>query len=230
MKNLRNILTALVIATMALTSMVGCNASKTAKGAGIGAAAGAAIGGLLGNRSGETGKGAAIGGAIGAAVGAIIGDQMDRQAAELKQQLPDAEVVRDGEGIKVVFNSAILFGFDSDKLQANAQPDLKDLANSMKTYPGTALEIIGHTDSVGSDSYNQKLSERRASSVANFLKSQGVENTRLMTKGLGETQPVADNTSEAGRQQNRRVEIKINITEEYRRQLEQQQAQSGSNG
>lgn len=224
MKTMKNALMMLVAAAITITSLTGCEASKAAKGAGIGAAAGAAIGGLLGNRSGEAGKGAAIGGAVGAAVGAIIGDQMDRQAAELQKELPDAQVVRDGDGIQVTFNAAILFAFDSDKVQDNAKSSLGDLATSMQKYNGTALEIVGHTDSVGSDSYNQKLSERRAKSVASYLLAQGVASNRVATKGLGETAPVADNATDAGRQQNRRVEIKINATEEYKQQLAAQQA------
>lgn len=217
-----------VIAAMALTS-IGCNASKTAKGAGIGAAAGAVIGGLIGNKTGDTTKGAAVGGAIGAAVGAIIGDQMDRQAAELKNELPDAQVVRDGDGIQVTFNAAILFAVDSDKVQEAAKGSLNDLAASMNKYNNTELLIVGHTDNTGSDTYNLNLSKRRATSVKNFIASQGIAGTRLQTDGKGEAEPVADNTTAAGRQANRRVEIKINVSEEYRQQLIQQQQQQQGN-
>jgi outer membrane protein OmpA-like peptidoglycan-associated protein len=221
----------LLIGGFFIGGLTGCeNLSKAAKGAGIGAGAGAVIGGVIGNQSGNTGRGAAIGGAVGAAVGAIIGDQMDRQAAELKKDLPDAVVVRDGDGIQVTFASAILFGFDSTNLAAAAKPDLNDLATSMNKNTNTELQIIGHTDSVGSDSYNQRLSENRAKAVANYLASQGVSSSRMATLGKGESEPVADNSSDAGRAQNRRVQILINVTEAYRQQLIQQQQASGNNG
>lgn len=214
----------LLIAVVFIGGLTGCESvSKAAKGAGIGAGAGAVIGGVIGSRSDNTGRGAAIGGAIGAAVGAIIGDQMDRQAEELKKDMPDAVVVRDGDGIQVTFASAILFDFNSASLQANARPSLGDLASSMNKNNNTELEIIGHTDSVGSDSYNQTLSENRAKSVYNYLVAQGVDRARMATSGMGETKPVASNDTEAGRAQNRRVQIMINVTEAYRQQLIQQE-------
>lgn len=207
----------------------GCSSlSRTEKGAIIGAGAGGAIGGVIGNQTGSTARGAIIGAAVGGVVGAIIGNQMDKQAGELAQNIPGAKVERVGEGIQVTFASGLLFDFDSDRVRAEAAQNLRNLAASLDKYPNTDLLIVGHTDADGPDSYNWDLSERRASSAASYLATQGVARARLRTTGRGETEPVATNDSEAGKQQNRRVEVAIYASEAYRNQLKQQYAPSGS--
>ncbi|HZO18547.1 MAG TPA: OmpA family protein [Gemmatimonadaceae bacterium] len=216
-----------VLAITLLTA--GCSSlSRTERGAIIGAGAGGAIGGVIGNQTGSTARGAIIGAAVGGVVGAIIGNQMDKQAGELAQNIPGAKVERVGEGIQVTFASGLLFDFDSDRVRAEAAQNLRNLAASLDKYPNTDLLIVGHTDSDGPDSYNWDLSERRASSAASYLATQGVARARLRTVGRGETEPVATNDSDAGKQQNRRVEVAIYASEAYRSQLKQQYAPSGS--
>ena len=216
-------------AILAITLLTaGCSSlSRTEKGAIIGAGAGGAIGGVIGNQTGSTARGAIIGAAVGGVVGAIIGNQMDKQAGELAQNIPGAKVERVGEGIQVTFASGLLFDFDSDRVRAEAAQNLRNLAASLDKYPNTDLLIVGHTDSDGPDSYNWDLSERRASSAATYLATQGVARARLRTVGRGETEPVATNDSEAGKQQNRRVEVAIYASEAYRNQLKQQYAPTG---
>ena len=193
--------------------------NKKQEGAVIGAAAGGAIGGVIGNQTGSTAKGAIIGAVVGGAAGAIIGHQMDQQAKELSQTIKGATVERVGEGINVTFASGLLFAFNSDQIQPAAGENLKELAASLNRYPDSQLLIVGHTDNVGDDAYNQALSERRANSAAAYLASQGVARTRLQTSGKGEAEPVTTNDSEAGRSQNRRVEVAIFASEAYRQRL-----------
>ncbi len=199
------------------SSLVGCsNISNTGKGAGIGAGAGAIIGGIIAD---NTAKGAIIGAAVGGAAGAIIGSQMDKQAKELEEEIPGAEIERVGEGIQITFDSAILFGFDSAELQTESKSNLRNLASSLQKYPNTEVTIIGHTDSVGSEEYNQQLSERRSASARAFLVREGVAPDRVLAVGRGETEPVASNETDLGRSQNRRVEFAIFASQEYRDQL-----------
>jgi outer membrane protein OmpA-like peptidoglycan-associated protein len=193
--------------------------SNTQKGAVIGATGGAVAGGVVGKATGSTARGAIIGAAVGGVAGAIIGNQMDKQAKELADELPNATVERVGEGVLVTFDSGLLFAFDSDVIQGNARANLTELAQSLKKYPESDVLIVGHTDSQGSDSYNQGLSQRRAQSAVSFLTSQGVAYTRLQPSGRGETEPVASNDTDAGRAQNRRVEVAIYASEEYRDRL-----------
>lgn len=210
------------IAALALASvsLAGCaSLNKKEKGGIIGAAAGGAVGGLIGRSNGSTAKGAIIGAAVGGTIGAVIGHQMDQQAKEIKQNIPGAIVERVGEGIQVTFASGLLFDFDSDAIKAAAAENLRSLSASLEKYPKTDLLIVGHTDSVGSDSYNQQLSERRAQTTANYLASQGVERSRLRTSGRGETEPVELNATEDGRQKNRRVEVAIYASEAYKNEL-----------
>lgn len=204
----------------------GCSGlSRTERGAIIGAGAGGAIGGVIGNQTGSTTRGAIIGAVVGGVVGGIIGRQMDKQAAELAQNIPGAKVERVGEGIHVTFESGLLFDFDSDRVRQEAATNLRNLASSLGQYPNTELLIVGHTDSDGPDAYNWNLSERRARSAADYLAAQGVARTRLRTAGRGETEPVASNETDGGRQQNRRVEVAIFASEAYRNQLKAQYAQ-----
>ena len=201
-------------------SLSGCaSLSNTEKGAATGAAGGAVVGGVIGNAAGSTAKGAIIGAVLGGAAGAIIGQQMDKQAEELEGDLEGAEIERVGEGIQITFDSGILFDFDSANLRPEARENLSTLAASLQEYPETDVMIVGHTDSKGTDAYNQGLSERRAGSAADYLLAQGITGDRIATLGKGESEPVADNETEAGRQENRRVEIAIYASDEYREEV-----------
>lgn len=207
-----------VLAVFMLGSLVAsCSLSRKERGAIIGAAAGGVAGGVIGHQTGSTTRGAIIGAAVGGTIGAVIGHQMDQQAKELQQNIPGATVSRVGEGIAVTFASGLLYDFDSDAVKPTAAENLRNLAASLQKYPNTDLLIVGHTDSVGSDSYNQSLSERRARAAANYLASQGVNPNRLKAVGRGESEPIAGNDSDAGRQQNRRVEVAIFASEAARK-------------
>jgi outer membrane protein OmpA-like peptidoglycan-associated protein len=210
--------------SLTAVTLSGCSTLNTNKerGAVIGAAAGAVAGGAIGKHQGSTAKGAIIGATVGGVIGGVIGHQMDQQAKELEQNIPGAIVERVGEGIQVTFQSGLLFDFDSDRVKSDAAQNLKNLAASLDKYPNSSLLIVGHTDAVGSDDYNQTLSERRARSTAMYLSSQGVSVARLQTVGRGETEPVASNESESGMQKNRRVEVAIYASDAYRNQLRSQ--------
>ncbi|NLG61228.1 MAG: OmpA family protein [Candidatus Cloacimonetes bacterium] len=211
--------TVLTLAVM-VPFVAGCsNLSQTQRGAIIGAAGGGAVGAVVGNATGSTARGAIIGAAVGGAAGAIIGRQMEKQAEELAADLENAKVEQVGEGVLVTFDSGLLFDFDSDVIKGAAADNLRTLANSLKKYPESELLIVGHTDSQGGDAYNMGLSERRAASARNYLINLGVDPSRIRTTGRGEAEPVASNESEAGRALNRRVEVAIFASEEYRQQL-----------
>src|SRR5690554_1662906 len=190
-----------------------CGANRTVKGGAIGVGSGAAVGAGVGAIAGG-GRGAAIGAGIGAVVGgaagAIIGNKMDKQAAELEQiEGAQVEKVNEGEAIKVTFESGILFATNSSTLNSASRNSLDKFATSLQNNPDTDVEIFGHTDSTGSDAINNPLSERRAESVYNYLISKGVSGLRMSYEGFGSTQPVADNSTVAGRSENRRVEVYI---------------------
>jgi outer membrane protein OmpA-like peptidoglycan-associated protein len=188
----------------------GCaSMSNTQKGAVIGGAGGATVGAIIGHATGSTVAGVLIGAAVGGGAGALIGRKMDKQAEQLTKVLPDAQVSRVGEGIAVTFDSGILFPFNSDDLQPAGRDNLNRLAESLQGNPDTEIMLVGHTDAVGTDSYNQDLSLRRSRAAASYLAGQGVARTRLLTSGRGETEPIASNDDETGRQKNRRVEIAI---------------------
>jgi len=215
------------IAVLAGTSLVfgGCaSLNNKEKGGIIGATGGAIAGGAIGKANGSTAKGAILGAVVGGAAGMIIGHQMDKQAAELKQNIPGAIVERVGEGIQVTFASGLLFDFDSDVVRSDARTNLRNLAASLDKYPGSELLIVGHTDSVGTDAYNLALSERRAEAAAVYLAAQGVARARLSSRGLGESEPVAPNDSDAGRSRNRRVEVAIYAGEAQRAAAKRQVA------
>jgi outer membrane protein OmpA-like peptidoglycan-associated protein len=178
-------------------------------GAVVGAAAGGAVGGVIGNNTGSTARGAIIGAVVGGTAGAVIGHQMDQQARELQTEIPGAIVERVGEGIQVTFASGLLYDFDSDAIRPDAAQNLWNLAASLIKYPDTELLIVGHTDSTGSDAYNEGLSTRRANAALNYLTGQGVAWSRLHASGRGEWEPIATNQTEAGRQTNRRIEVAI---------------------
>jgi len=208
-----------VLATVVASIVLHACSAKARTGAAVGAAGGAVVGGVIGTVAGSTAKGAIIGAAVGGVAGAIIGAEMDKQAKELEQNIPGAKVERVGEGIQVTFASGLLYDFDSEVVKADARPNLSELARSLSKYPGSDLLIVGHTDALGTAVYNQGLSERRASSAAGYLVSEGVARTRIATRGMGETEPVASNQTESGRQQNRRVEVAIYASEAYRQSV-----------
>ena len=186
---------------------------KTKRGAVIGAVAGAAVGAVIGNQSGNNRTGAVAGAAAGAAVGAAIGRRMDKQEQELRQ-IENVEVTRPSEGeINVRLNNAILFDTDSSSLRSTSRATLDDLANNFARYPDNLLIVEGHTDSTGTEQYNQRLSERRASSVADYLIDRGVAASSITVYGFGELRPAATNETVEGRQLNRRVEIHIRARE-----------------
>ena len=201
--------------TTAVLVLAAC-ATNTQTGAVVGTAGGAVVGGVIGKVAGSTAKGAIIGAVVGGVAGVIIGSRMDKQAKELEQNIEGAKVERVGEGIQVTFDSGLLYDFDSDVVRPDAKTNLNKLAASLEKYAGSNLLIVGHTDQVGSSEYNQALSERRAESSARYLVSQGVNGARVDTRGLGETEPVASNGTEAGRQANRRVEVAIFASKQAR--------------
>lgn len=205
-----------LIFLLVLLIPMSCNTSKTLQGGAAGAGAGGAIGGVIGAQSDNTAKGAILGAVIGGTAGALIGKYMDNQAEELDEDLDGADVERVGEGIKITFDSGILFAFDSSKLSGTAEENVTDLASTLKEYDETSILIEGHTDNIGSDSYNQDLSQERADSVADKLVALGVDASRIDEKGYGEEQPIADNSTEQGRRQNRRVEVAIFANEELK--------------
>jgi len=204
----RPVRTVLQLGSIGCLLLAGC-ASKAGTGAVVGTAGGAMVGGVVGKVAGSTVKGAIIGAVVGGTAGAIIGAQMDKQAKELEQTVEGATIERVGEGIQITFASGMLYDFDSDFVKPDSRTNLQALARSLSQYPDSDILIIGHTDQVGSSSYNQGLSERRANAAASYLSAQGVSGTRIGTRGLGETEPVASTETEAGRQANRRVEIAI---------------------
>jgi outer membrane protein OmpA-like peptidoglycan-associated protein len=215
--------------TLAWALGAGACATNTGKGAAIGGGTGAVIGAGVGAVAGGK-KGAVVGGAVGAATGAsagaLIGRYMDRQQAELERKVETAKIERQGNELLVKFSSAILFDVDKAELKASSQKDLADFANVLKQYNETNLVIEGHTDSTGPRDWNQKLSQLRAQSVADYLAGQGVERGRLTTRGYASDKPVASNATEDGRQQNRRVQIQIAANEELQRKDAEQARQA----
>jgi outer membrane protein OmpA-like peptidoglycan-associated protein len=203
--------TLVIGAVIILTAgMFGCSSwSRTTKGAVGGAAAGAAVGGVIGSQSGNTAAGAIIGAAVGGAAGAWIGHYMDEQAAEMERDLEGAHVERIGEGIKITFDSGLLFDVDKSALKPASEESLESLAVILNKYEETEILLEGHTDATGSEEHNMELSRSRAQSVAIYLESQQVVPTRFTMMGYGEAQPIATNDTEEGRADNRRVEVAI---------------------
>lgn len=183
--------------------------SRAAIGAGVGLAGGYLAGDLVGGRNDRTEK--ILGAGIGAIAGTAVGAYMDRQEQELRRRTAGSgvEVIRDGDELALRMPAGITFAFDRFDIQPQFRPTLDEVADTLRDYPSTLIDVYGHTDDVGSDDYNQRLSENRAISVADYLSSHGVESARIATRGFGETQPIESNGSEAGRAANRRVEIRI---------------------
>ncbi len=194
--------------------------SNTAKGAGIGAVVGAVAGALTNTSDGEqTLKNAAIGAAAGAAIGGGIGNYMDRQEAELRAQLEatGVRVNRVGDNIQLIMPSNITFGVDQSAIRPEFYSTLNSVGTVLAKYDQTQILVEGHTDATGSDQYNEALSVQRAESVGNYLVGQAVSVPRVRALGYGETRPIADNSTEQGRAQNRRVELQIAPVEQYQR-------------
>ncbi len=201
----------------ASTMLFSCKSmNKTQKGAVIGTAGGAAVGGVIGKASGNAALGAIIGAAVGGVTGAVIGKQMDKQAEEMKKEIPDAKVERVGEGIIVEFNDKILFGFDRSDLTTEARANLVKAVAVLNKYPDTDIEVQGHTDSKGTEKYNQSLSVKRAAAVTDYLRSNNISGARLTARGFGESAPKYSNDTEDGRAQNRRVEFLITANEKMK--------------
>ncbi|MBR0552323.1 OmpA family protein [Stakelama marina] len=183
--------------------------SKAAIGGIGGAVGGYLLGDLVGGRNDRTAK--IVGAGIGGLAGAGIGAYMDKQERELRQRTAgtDVQVVRQGDDLLLRMPSGITFATDSSTVQPQFKPTLDQVSQVLAQYPKTYVDVYGHTDSTGSEAYNQALSERRAQSVADYLSSHGVNPARIGTRGYGETQPIASNDTEEGRAANRRVEIKL---------------------
>ena len=228
MKKLKVSIFALALGALMLTS---CNAYKNAnkseRGAAIGVAGGAVAGGVIGKITGNTALGSIIGAAVGGGAGYVIGKKMDKQAEDIKEQIPDAKVQRVEEGIVVEFNSKVLFGFDQSNLTDASRNTLNNLITILNKYPETNLEVQGHTDNTGAASYNMTLSVKRATSVADYLKANGINSSRLTVKGFGETVPKYDNNTEDGRAQNRRVEFLITANDQMKADAAQEAKQQG---
>lgn len=215
------IVTGLALAIFSGSILSSCesvkNTNKTQRGVAIGAAGGAILGGVLGNNIGKGGNGAlgaVLGGVIGGVAGGVIGNKMDKQAREIDNALPGADVVRVGEGIKLVLGeNAVRFDFNKSTLTAAAKANLDKLVKVFTEYPDTDIMIYGYTDSSGADDYNLKLSEQRAAAVKTYLTKKGLAASRFTTKGLGESDPIESNDTDAGRSKNRRVEFAITANE-----------------
>ncbi|WP_203295747.1 OmpA family protein [Luteirhabdus pelagi] len=206
------------------------NANNKQKGAVIGAAGGAILGAIIGNNVGKGGNGelgAVIGGVVGGTAGVIIGNKMDKQAQQIEQEIPGAQVERVDDGIVVTFDETSGVYFDTNKYNINAasQETLNKLANVLQEYPKTDVLVVGHTDSTGSEEYNMTLSKQRAQSVTNyFTQNRGLAPGRFTTNWFGETTPVADNSTAEGRAKNRRVNVAIVPNEEMVQEAEQEAA------
>ena len=226
--NTTNIAALFISSALMLTSCESIqNANNTQKGAAIGTASGAVIGGILGNNIGK-GKnaalGAVLGGIVGGVAGGVIGNKMDKQAKDIKEALPGAQVERVNEGIKITLSeNTVNFDFNSAALTTVSKSNLDKLAGVMVQYPDTNINIYGHTDNKGTAQVNQKISENRANSVKNYLISKGIASSRMITMGRGFSEPIASNDTDAGRAQNRRVEFAITANEEMIKDAQQGQ-------
>lgn len=187
----------------------GSGMSKTAKYGGLGALAGAVAGAAISHDN--RGQGALIGAAVAGAAGAGYGYYVDKQEAELRRSMQGTgvQVERQGDNLQLIMPGNITFATDSAEIASNFYSPLNNLATSFRQYDQNSIEIVGHTDSTGSHAHNMDLSQRRAQSVANYLLAQGVNGTRVSTRGAGPDQPIANNASEVGRSQNRRVEVNL---------------------
>jgi outer membrane protein OmpA-like peptidoglycan-associated protein len=205
----------IMLMAFSIFTMPSCNTSNAAKGAVIGAGAGAATGAILAKNN----KAVAIifGAAIGGLAGGLIGDYMDKQAAKIQEDLKGAKVERVGEGILITFDSGILFDIDSYMLRPETQTNAKKLASTLNKYNDTDVHVLGHTDNTGTDKYNLALSKKRANAIKSYMVDQNVAGSRMDIQGLGESDPLATNETADGRQLNRRVEIVIVANEKLKK-------------
>ena len=230
--------TMLLVAGIIILS-AGCSTtkkmSKEEKGVAVGATSGAVIGGILGNNVGNkqnTALGAIIGAVVGGVAGGIIGNKMDRQAEEIKQEIPGAEVTRVGEGINVTFSennpdgskAGVYFDTDKYEINSNSMLALNKLVKVFNNYPETNILIEGHTDNVGAADYNTTLSNKRATEVGNFIIAEGIAKSRLIIKWYGETQPKVENSGDANKALNRRVEFAITANDKMKEEAAKEAA------
>lgn len=206
-----------------VSGLFSCNSfkklNKEQRGAIIGIGAGGALGAVIGSKSKNPAVYAIIGSAVGGVAGTFIGKYMDKQAEKLKKDLDVlADVERVGEGIKITMKSGVLFDFNSSKINPKVNSNLVQFAETLKQYPDTEILVAGHTDNVGTEEYNMKLSQQRADAVSAILKANSVSRNRLTILGYGEKNPVTDNVSDAGREQNRRVEFAIVANDKLKKQ------------
>ncbi|OGU80077.1 MAG: hypothetical protein A2W11_11410 [Ignavibacteria bacterium RBG_16_35_7] len=207
----------ILISALAVSVFIyGCSTSNAVKGGVIGGVGGGVVGGVIGHYEGNTVLGAIIGAAVGGTAGALIGNYMDKQAEEMENDIAGAKIERVGEGIKITFDSGILFATNSSTLEPQAKTNINKLAVILNKYPDTNILVTGHTDFDGTDEYNQSLSERRANTVSDYSKLQGVLSSRFSVVGLGENEPVASNDTDEGKRMNRRVEIAIFANEKLK--------------
>jgi len=203
-------LVVLAMCCVLVLASVSCSTwTRQQKGAAIGVAAGGALGSLIGNKAGNTAVGTILGAMVGGTAGAFIGKYMDDQAAEMEKDLAGAKIERVGEGIKVTFDSGLLFDIDKATLRPASQEQLSKLAVILNKYNDTNILLEGHTDSTGTAEHNLQLSRMRAESVGNYLTGIGVSPARFTITGYGKEQPIAQNATVEGRQLNRRVEVAI---------------------
>lgn len=222
MKKSTSILAILILTVPVLEGCKNSKLSNQEKGAIIGIGTGAAAGAVIGNKSGNTAVGAIIGAAVGGTAGTLIGIYMDKQARELEQKVENAKVERIGEGIKLTFDSGLLFGFDSYQISDATRKNLDNMAEVLQDYDETDILIEGHTDNVGEEAYNQKLSVNRAEAVAAYLRQNSVKRNRLVTKGYGENQPITTNADASGQRLNRRVEVVITANEKLKKNVKKE--------
>jgi len=228
MKNIK--IAFLVITFLIAFPFSGCksvqNANNSQKGVAIGATTGAIIGGILGNnlgKGGNTAMGAVLGGVVGGSVGGVIGNKMDKQAREIEEALPGAEVDRVGEGIVLVLGeNSVNFDLNKSTLTSTAKANLDKIIPVFQSYTDTDIVIYGYTDSTGRVQYNQTLSEQRAASVRSYLTSKGLIGSRIKTKGMGVNDPISGYDTPEGRSKNRRVEFTITANEKMIQDAEQE--------
>ena len=218
---MKKVVVMLLSSALLFTMVMGCAWSNKAKGGAIGAGAGGVAGAVIGKQLGNTALGAIIGAAVGGTAGVVIGNEMDKRAKEMQQDMQGAKIERVGEGIKITFDSGLLFDVNKSDLRPQAKTNLESLAKILNKYDDTNILVEGDTDNSGTEEYNQQLSERRAQSVANYLMGLGVTGARISTVGLGELNPIASNDSVEGRQQNRRVEVAIFANDKLKKAAEQ---------
>ncbi len=216
--------THIVVWVMVVALMLaGCSSmNRTQKGAAIGTAGGAAAGAVIGRASGNTALGAILGATVGGVTGAVIGHQMDKQAEELRKEVPDATIERVGEGIIVELSDKVLFDFGKSDLNDASRRSLDKIVKVFNKYPDTNIEVQGHTDDKGTNEFNQGLSVQRAQSVNSYLANKGISPARLTVKGFGEIAPKYENSTDEGSSQNRRVEFLVTANEKMKAEAQKQ--------